>query len=222
MLQKLYQKTKGKGLVKALSLLVGLGLTSPALAKDNDKPIEYFKINVKPKGYFEAAGEIAQFTGDNYLTEVYGNAFGGSVGGGVRVKGPLHVGGRLTFLTGSGDLEKERSFFSQKSETQTLTIVGLEPYLELNIGESLFTRMGYGSYSVFDKLREQERSFFKEKYSEDTYKDHGFGMFYGAGARIPLTAVNSEVDGSLMIEFNSRNASPVKTLSARVGVDLNF
>lgn len=210
MLKELYQKARN--LKFALPLIAGLGAISPALAQDNDKP----------KGYFEVAGEIAQFTGDNSLTEVYGNAFGGSVGGGVRVKGPFHVGGKLSVLVGSGDLEKERSFFSQRSETQTLTILGLEPYLELNIGEYLFTRIGYGSYSIFDKLKEQERSFFREKYSENTYKDHVFGIFCGAGAKIPLTAVNSNVDGSLMIELNSRNASPVKTLSTRIGGSFNF
>ena len=206
MLNKLYQKAR-KGAL-AIPLIVGLAPTAQA--------------NDKPKGYFELAGEIAQFTGDNYLTEVYGNTLGGSVGGAVRVKGPFHVGGRLSFLVGSGDFEKERSFFSQNSQTQTLTVVGLEPYLELNIGEYLFTRLGYGSYSIFDKLKEQEKSFFKERYSEETYKDHVFGMFCGAGAKIPLTAINSNVDGSLMIELNSRSASPLKTLSARIGGSFNF
>ena len=209
MKQKLSKKTKG--LVKALHLLVGLGLTSPALAQDNDKP----------KGYFEVAGEYVQFTGNNYLTEVYGNAFGGSVGGGVRVKGPLHLGGRLTFLTGSGDYEKERSFASQKLNSQTLSVIGLEPYIEL-AGKNIFVRAGYGNYSVNDQIREQGRSWFKEYDYPDTYKDNISGMFYGAGAKIPLTAVNSTLDGSIIIEFNSRNASPLKTLSARIGADFNW
>ena len=195
----------------ALALPLIAGLAPTLKAQDNDKP----------RGYFEAAGEYAQFFGGTYLEQVYGNAFGGSVGGAVRVKGPFHVGGRLSFLVGSGDYEKERSFASQKLNSQTLTIVGLEPYIEL-AGKNIFARVGYGNYSVKDQIREQGRSFFSEYDYPDTYKDNILGMFCGAGVKIPLTAVNSDKDGSIIIELNSRNASPLKTLSARIGADFNW
>lgn len=205
-MKKLYQKARN--LKFALPLIVGL---SPLVAKAEE-----------PKGYAEIAGEIAQFTGNNYLTEIYGNLFGGSVGGGFRLwKSPLFLGGKLSFLVGSGDSEEERSFASKRSETQELTIVGLEPYLELS-GKNIFARLGYGNYSISDKLKEQQSSLFRERYSEDTYKDNVSGVFYGAGAKLPLTTVNSDIDGSLMIELNSRNASPIKTLSVRIGADFNF
>ena len=210
MLQKLSKKTKG--LVKALPLIFGLGLTAPKVQAQDEN---------KSKGYFEAAGEIAQFTGDNYLTEVYGNAFGGSVGGGIRIKGPLHFGGRLTFLTGSGDYKKERSFASQSLESQSLTIVGLEPYIELS-GNNLFARFGYGNYSISDQIREQSRSWFKEQDNIDSYKSNVSGPFYELGAKVPLTVINSTSDGAILVAFNIRSASPVKTLSAKVGAEFKF
>ena len=204
MLQKLSQKARKLKL--ALPLIVGLGLTSPALAQ---------------KGYVELAGKYVQFTGDNFLPEVYGNAFGGSIGGAVRIAGPLHLGGRLTFLTGSGDYEYESGISYADSTTQTATITGIEPYAELK-GKNIFLRAVYGDYLLNDKIREQRMSWFRKSDKPQSDKRNLIGPSLEAGVEIGLDKLNSDLDGNLFFGFSKSFVKEMEDVGITGGVRVNF
>ena len=194
----------------ALPLLVGLGL-SPALAQEE----------TKPRGYFELDGKYVQFTGDNFLKSVYGNAFGGSIGGAVRLTGPLHLGGDLTFLTGSGDYEYDRGFSYENKKTQTALITGIEPYLELK-GRNAFLRAIYGNYILNDKIREQRKSWFRESDMPQSDKYNFSGLSLEAGVEIPLENFGSTLDGSLFFGLSKNFIKEIENIGVKGGVKFNF
>ena len=196
----------------ALPLLVGLGLTSPALAQEE---------NYKPRGYLELAGKYVQFTGDNFLPEVYGNALGGSIGGAVRVSGPLHLGGKLSLLTGSGDYEYERGFSYENSTTQTASITGIEPYAELK-GKNIFLKLVYGDYLLNDKIREQRMSWFRKYDKPQSNKQNLTGPSLEAGMEIGLDKLNSNWDGSLFFGFSKSFVKEMESVGINGGVRLSF
>lgn len=206
-MKNLYQKTKG--LVKALPFLF-LAPTAKALAQN--------------KGYVEIAGEYSPFTED-FLKDVYGYGIGGSIGGAIKVAGPLYLGGKITLLAGTGDYEREKSFTQEYSKTQSLSIVGLEPYIELSGNKTTpFVRIGYGNYYMNDQIRTQRRSWFRQSDYPDSEKENLSGLFASGGVKINIDDLIKDIkwDGSIIIEVGTRNASPIKQVYARGGVDFKF
>jgi hypothetical protein len=182
------------------------------------------EANAEIKGFAEVSGEYTQFTSDGFLQDVYGNAYGASVGAGIEA-GPFLLGGRLTFLVGSGDSEKLRSFAREDRTTQNLSIVGLEPYIGLQSpgAISLFGILGYANYSMNDEIKDMSKSWFTEKNRTTTTKDNVSGMFFEVGAKVDIEKITDDYTrAAVKAAIGSRSASPIKGPYVKLGLEFEF
>ncbi|PIO07891.1 hypothetical protein COU59_02595 [Candidatus Pacearchaeota archaeon CG10_big_fil_rev_8_21_14_0_10_34_12] len=203
---KILQKAKKA----ALPLVLAGGLATSAQAETN--------------GFVEFSGEYTQFTSEGFLQDVYGGAYGGSMGAGLE-SGPVLLGGRLTFLFNSGDSEKFRSFTREEKTTQNLSIIGIEPYIGFQTpGQiKLFGVLGYGFYQMNDEIKEMSRSWFTEERRTDTIKDNVSGMFFEVGAKINIEKItDAYTRAAVKAAIGSRSASPIKGPYVRLGLELEL
>ncbi len=214
MLTKLLQKTPKtvRNTILGLPLILGMGLTSPAEAKN---------------GYVDISGKyILLEKGDPFLKETYADAFGGSVGLGFNLNKNVIFGGDLSFLVGEGDYEIEEGWVYKKEKTQDLSIFTFGPWIEFtgNSKISPFLRIGYEFDKIIDKLRTQKRTLTRKSDYPDSYKDIVHGSYAEVGGKVDFKLFNKKIttDGAIKGTFGYRGVPKTKGPYFKIGAQFNF
>ena len=208
MLQELSKKTKG--LVKALPLLFGLGLTSPAVSEAKN-------------GSYVGAGAEVQLFEEGILQEVYGRGFGVYGEGGGRYS-VLDGGIRVGYIFKKGDTEKLRSLFGGEEVNENLGMFYFGPYGRISLGP-IFFNTGYEFYDLSNQTEKITERLFEEKHITRTDRDYLKGFLVGGGFSIPFKIEDPNyqtLDGLVNIGINYRTAEIIRGPSLQASVKINF
>lgn len=214
MINKLYQKTKG--LVKALPLILTLGLTSPAITQAKENTY----------GYISASGVYNHFA-DDVLESTFGNAYGASISGAINLGIPyIKLGAEIEILTNKAtNYEEIRRFLHESSLEERLSMVGFGPFLELSTSGKVweaFAKLKRMNYNVNEIIKEYERYFTGESERVDGDNDNIVGYDFELGARVHLDHFFPNHPLSIKAIWEIRNTPVIKGESIKIGADFNF